>query len=330
MTGATQSAKKRRPEAGEDGATGSFGAGSSADGVSLRRIGVMLVGLLGAMRPHQWTKNVFVLAPLVFAQALADGWAVQRAGWAFVAFCLASSAVYLFNDIRDRDEDRKHPLKKNRPFASGAVPVAVGAVAALALAAGSLLIARGLSASVAIVVALYLFLNLLYSGGLKRVVILDVLIVSVGFVLRVLGGGEAIEVEVSSWLLTSTIFVSLLLALSKRRHELLLMSAEAAEQRSVLNQYSPVLLDQMVNVVTASSVLSYALYALSPDTIERFGGQELVYTIPFVLFGVFRYLFLIYQKKTRRNPTEALLRDVPFLVNMALWAGAVLWIVYVA
>jgi len=280
------------------------------------------------MRPHQWTKNVFVLAPLVFAQALSDSGSVKRAGLAFVAFCLASSSVYLVNDIRDRKEDRNHPLKQHRPFAAGKIPVPVGVAAAAMLALGSLLIANHLDSSVLGVVSLYLFLNVLYTSGLKQVVILDVLIISVGFVLRVLGGGRAIGVEVSAWLLMCTIFVSLLLALSKRRHELILMADEAAEQRRVLGQYSAPFLDQMVNVVTASSVLSYALYAVAPETIERFGGTELVYTIPFVLYGIFRYLFLIYQKSTRRNPTEALLRDAPFLINLLLWAAAVLWIVY--
>ena len=293
-------------------------------------MGVMVFGLLSAMRPVQWTKNIFVLAPLVFAQALVEATSVQRAAWAFVAFCFASSAVYLVNDIRDREEDRRHPLKRNRPFAAGTVPISLGVITAAALATGSLLIANQLNRSTALVVALYLFLNLLYSSGLKRVVILDVLIISLGFVLRVLGGGEAIGVEVSAWLLMCTVFVSLLLALSKRRHELILLADEAADQRQVLGQYSAAFLDQMVNVVTASSVLSYALYAVAPETIERFGGRGLAYTLPFVLFGVFRYLFLIYQRKTRRNPTEALLRDLPFLVNMALWASAVLWIVYVA
>ena len=289
----------------------------------------MVIRLLGAMRPHQWSKNVFVLAPLVFAQALGDGESVRQACWAFLAFCLASSAVYLFNDIRDRDEDRNHPLKRQRPFAAGTVPVSAGVVTAGLLVAGSLLIAENLNREVTGVLAIYLVLNLLYTFGLKQVVILDVLIISVGFVLRVLGGGKAIEVEVSAWLLMCTIFVSLLLALSKRRHELILMADDAADQRKVLGQYSAPFLDQMVNVVSASSVLSYALYAVAPETVKNFGSGDLVYTLPFVLFGVFRYLFLIYQQKTRRNPTEALLRDAPFLANMALWAGAVLWIVYV-
>lgn len=278
----------------------------------------------------QWTKNVFVLAPLVFAQALGDTTAMQRSGWAFLAFCFASSAVYLVNDIRDREEDRNHPLKRNRPFATGRVPVAAGVVTAVVLALAALAIAYRLDRSAALIVALYLFLNVLYTLGLKQIVILDVLIISLGFVLRVLGGGAAIGVEVSSWLLLCTIFVSLLLALSKRRHELILLAERAANQRQVLGHYNATFLDQMVNVVTASCVLSYALYAVSPETVERFGGRQLVYTMPFVLFGIFRYLYLIYQKKTQRNPTEALLHDTPFLANIVLWAGAVLWIVYVS
>lgn len=280
------------------------------------------------MRPHQWTKNVFVLAPLVFAQALGDAGSVRRAALAFVAFCLASSAVYLINDIRDREEDRHHPLKCHRPFAAGLVPVWLGLLAAGLLVGGSLATAGALNPAVVVVVSIYLVLNVLYTSGLKQVVILDVVIISLGFVLRVLGGGHAIEVEVSAWLLMCTIFVSLLLALSKRRHELILLAENAPDQRRVLGQYSATLLDQMVNVVTASSVLSYALYAVAPETIRHFGGPELVYTIPFVLYGVFRYLYLIYQKKTPRNPTEALLRDWPFLANLALWGGSVLWILY--
>ncbi len=289
----------------------------------------MLLGLLSALRPHQWVKNVFVLAPLVFAGALFDRPSLVRASWAFAAFCLASSAVYIINDIRDREEDRRHPLKRHRPFATGTVSPAAGVVVAAVLVGVALAVAWPLGSRVAVIIAIYFALNLLYSSGLKRVVILDVLIISVGFVLRVVGGGAAVEVEVSAWLLLCTIFVSLLLALSKRRHELILMAEQAGGQRQVLAKYSPTFLDQMVNVVTASSVLSYALYAVAPENVARFGDRQLIYTIPFMLFGIFRYLYLIYQKAERRNPTEQLLRDGPFLVNIALWGGVVIWIVYV-
>lgn len=282
------------------------------------------------MRPRQWTKNVFVLAPLVFAQSLTDRKALAAAAVAFAAFCMAASAVYLFNDLRDREEDRNHPLKRLRPIASGRVPVAAAGAAAAVLAAGALAAATSLGGSVAAIVALYLALNALYSLGLKTVAILDVLILSLGFVLRVLGGGEAIGVAVSAWLLLCTIFVSLLLVVAKRRHELILLAEEAADQRRVLDHYSPLLLDQMMNVVTAGSVLAYALYSISPETVERFHTQYLVYTIPFVLFGIFRFLYLVYQSTSDLNPTESMLKDVPFMANMLLWGGTVLGIIYLS
>ncbi len=290
----------------------------------------MVTGLWRALRPHQWVKNVFVLAPLVFAGELGELEATVRALLAFAAFCLTSSTVYIVNDIQDREEDRRHPLKQHRPFASGSVSPAAGLAVAGLLLLGALLLASRLGAGVTIILVVYLANNLLYSTGLKRLVILDVLLISVGFVLRVLGGGFAVGVEVSAWLLLCTIFVALLLALSKRRHELMLLADQAREQRRVLVHYSAPFLDQMVNVVTASTVMSYALYAVAPENLERFHGPYLVYTVPFVLFGIFRYLYLIYQRTAPRNPTEQLLRDAPFMINILLWGGAVLWIVYLA
>lgn len=280
------------------------------------------------MRPRQWTKNVFVLAPLVFSQSLTDGRSLARAATAFAAFCLAASAVYLFNDLRDRDEDRRHPLKKLRPIASGRVSPAAAAATAAVLAAGALAAAAGLGPSVVAILALYLALNGLYSLGLKTVAILDVLVLSLGFVLRVLAGGEAIGVAVSAWLLLCTIFVSLLLVVAKRRHELILLADGASDQRRVLDHYSPLLLDQMINVVTAGSVLAYALYSISPETVERFHTRRLVYTIPFVLFGIFRFLYLVYQGTSELNPTESMLKDAPFLINIALWGAVVVSIIY--
>jgi len=292
------------------------------------RIPSMIKALILLLRPAHWVKNVFVLAPLVFAQKLTDSEAVQLALLAFVAFCLASSAVYVFNDIRDRAEDRLHPLKRNRPLAAGTVSVQLAAVLAIALAAGALAIAVSLGTGFLIVLTAYLVLNQLYSLGLKHVVILDVMMVSLGFVLRVIAGGLAIDVQVSAWLLLCTFFVALFLAFSKRRHELMLLASDASGQRPVLSHYSAAFLDQMINVVTASTVVSYAMYSISPETVEKFHTQRLIYTIPMVLFGIFRYLYLIYQKQTGRNPTEAILRDVPFLINIVIWALAVVWIVY--
>ncbi|HEX5759491.1 MAG TPA: decaprenyl-phosphate phosphoribosyltransferase [Thermoanaerobaculia bacterium] len=289
----------------------------------------MLRPLVRSLRPTQWAKNLFVLAPLVFAQKLGEPAAVTRSLLALLAFCCASSAVYLFNDLRDREEDLRHPLKKLRPIASGALAVPVAAAAAAVLALAAVAAALAAREEVVPVLAGYLLLNLAYTVWLKHQVILDVMAISLGFVLRVVGGAVAAAVEVSSWLVLCTIFLSLFLAFSKRRHELILLAGGATEQRRVLDQYSPAFLDQMINVVTASSVLAYALYAIAPETVAKYHHPEyLVYTIPLVLFGIFRYLYLIYQSPQQRNPTEAILGDPPFLINMALWGGAVAWIVY--
>jgi len=288
----------------------------------------MIGALARSLRPAQWAKNVFTLAPLVFARDLFDPASLARGAAVFAAFCAVSSAVYLVNDIRDRENDRHHPLKRHRPLAAGTLPVSVAWIAAAVLAAVSAALAWPLGAGVLAVLATYAGLNVLYSAGLKHVVILDVMIIAVGFVLRVLAGGFAVRVEVSSWLLLCTIFLALFLAFSKRRHEIVLLADNASEQRKVLADYSPTFLDQMINVVTAASVVSYALYAVSPETTARYHSQALVYTVPLVLFGIFRYLYLIYQAPDERNPTEAVLTDLPFLANLALWGVVVVWVLY--
>ncbi len=281
-----------------------------------------------SLRPAQWAKNLFVLAPLVFGDLLLDGSAAVRAGLALLAFCCASSAVYLVNDLRDREEDRLHPLKRLRPLAAGTlgVPAAVAAMALLAAAAAGLAVWLGWP--FVRLLGAYLALNVLYTLWFKHMVILDVMSISLGFVLRVEAGAVAAGVGVSRWLFLCTTFLALFLAFSKRRHEITLLAGAASGQRPVLDHYSPAFLDQMINVVTASSVVSYALYAVSPETQEKFGSQNLVYTIPLVLYGIFRYLYLMYQRAGERNPTEAILRDPPFLINILLWGLAVLWIVY--
>jgi 4-hydroxybenzoate polyprenyltransferase len=284
--------------------------------------------LFQSLRPAQWAKNFFVLAPLVFGDLLLVERAAARAFLAVVAFCCASSAVYLINDLRDREEDRQHPLKRLRPLAAGTlgVPAAVAAVGVLGAAA--LAISWYLGLLFTAVLGAYLTLNILYTLWFKHMVILDVMSISLGFVLRVVAGAEATGVLVSRWLFLCTIFLALFLAFSKRRHEITLLAGAAAGQRPVLDHYSPAFLDQMINVVTASAVVSYALYAVAPETVRKFHTENLIYTIPLVLYGIFRYLYLMYQRPGERNPTEAILRDPPFLVNMLLWGLAVLWIVY--
>lgn len=288
----------------------------------------MSSALVRSLRPAQWAKNLFVLAPLVFAQRLLDGPAVLAASTAFVAFCAASSAVYLINDLSDREEDRRHPSKRHRPIAAGELPVAAAVITTLALILLALGASWWLGLWVAALTAGYIVLNLLYSFHLKEIVILDVMIISLGFVLRVMVGAAAIRVAVSGWLILCTIFLSLFLAFSKRRHELMLLADSAIDQRRVLSHYSPAFLDQMINVVTASTVVSYALYAFSDDTVARFGTDALIYTVLFVLFGIFRYLYLIYQRPEKKNPTEAIFSDLPFLINILLWGAAVVGIVY--
>lgn len=288
----------------------------------------MIRPLVQSLRPAQWAKNVFVLAPLVFSGFLHDPAITVRALLAVAAFCCASSSVYLINDLRDREEDRRHPLKRLRPLAAGTLgaPAAVAAVVLLAGAALGLAFYLGLP--FAKILGGYLLLNVLYTLWFKHMVILDVMSISLGFVLRVEAGAVATGVEASRWLFLCTTFLALFLAFSKRRHEITLLAGAAAGQRPVLDHYSPAFLDQMINVVTASSVVSYALYAVAPETVQKYHTQDLVYTIPLVLYGIFRYLYLMYQQPGARNPTEAILRDAPFLINILLWGLAVLWIVY--
>jgi 4-hydroxybenzoate polyprenyltransferase len=288
----------------------------------------MLSALVRSLRPAQWVKNLFVLAPVVFAHRLEDPEPLAHAALAVAIFCAASSAVYLVNDLRDREQDRLHPLKRRRPIASGALPAGVATAAALVLGGGAL--AAGLLLGPPFTLALggYLVLNLLYSAALKHIVILDVMSIAAGFVLRVLGGAAAIGVEVSSWLVLCGTFLALFLAFSKRRHELMLMAEGAVHQRRVLADYSPVFLDQMINVVTASTVVCYALYAASAETAARLGTKRLIWTVPLVLFGIFRFLYLLYQRPAERNPTETILRDLPFLANMVLWGAVVVALIY--
>lgn len=288
----------------------------------------MIRPLLVSLRPLQWAKNLFVLAPLVFGHLLGDPAAVGRALVALAAFCCAASTIYLINDLRDREEDRKHPLKRLRPLAAGTLGAPAAVVAAVVLGATALALGLWLGGDFLAILGVYLVLNFLYTHWLKHMVILDVMIISLGFVLRVLAGAAATDVRVSSWLFLCTIFLALFLAFSKRRHEITLLAGAASGQRRVLDHYSPAFLDQMINVVTASSVVSYALYSVADETVAKYGTQDLVYTIPLVLYGIFRYLYLMYQSPGERNPTEAILRDPPFLINMVLWGIAVVWIVY--
>ena len=280
--------------------------------------------IVASMRPGQWVKNTLVFAPLIFAMRIGDPEAVVRVAFTFVLFCLLAGGVYLINDVLDRDRDREHPLKKKRPVASGALPArtaatAGGAAAFLAVAA-SLFLGPGL----ALTMAGYLALNFAYSRHLKNLVIIDVMAIAAGFLLRVVAGAQAIPVAISFWLLLCTGLLALFLAFGKRRHELLLLEADASTHRPILDEYSPYFLDQMIGVASTSTVIAYALYTISPDVQEKLGTSWLSLTIPFVLYGIFRYLYLIHQKDQGGDPTETILTDPPLLVNILLWVVAVL------
>jgi 4-hydroxybenzoate polyprenyltransferase len=285
-------------------------------------------GLVAALRPHQWTKNLIVFAGLIFGQKLLDPNAVGRAAAAFAIFCALSSVVYLLNDLADREADRQHPLKKHRAIASGVVSPTVALAMAGGLAAVGLTGAFLLGRNFGLVALGYLALFTLYSGPLKHLVILDVLTIAAGFVLRAVGGAVAIPVAISPWLLIVTILLALFLALAKRRHELVLLADDASAHRRSLEEYSPYLLDQMIAVVSASTIVAYAFYTVSPETIHKFGTNMLGLTLPFPLYGIFRYLYLVHRREGGGSPAELLLNDRPLLICVALWVAAVVALIY--
>lgn len=287
----------------------------------------MLGAVLVSLRPRQWVKNLFVFAGLVFGQRLFTP-AVWPALAAFAIFCVLSGAIYLVNDVADRDKDRLHPKKRERPIAAGRLPARVALGVAVVLVAVGLTAAAALSTGVLIVSVAYVTLLAAYSAWLKHIVIVDVLTVAVGFVLRALAGTLAIDVAISGWLLICTVLIALFLALGKRRHEYLTLEGEAARHRPILAEYSAGLLDQMIAVVTASTVTAYALYTMSPETVAKFHTQLLPATLPFVLYGIFRYLYLLYRRRLGGNPSELFLNDRALLVNTACWVLAVLLIIY--
>ena len=287
-----------------------------------------MTGLVTTMRPRQWTKNGFVFAALIFAHRLGDGESVLRSVAAFALFCALSGVVYLINDVLDRESDRQHPHKARRPIASGALAVPAAIAAAALLAAGAVGASVALGGRFAAVAIAYLTLLSLYSGFLKHIVIIDVLTVAIGFVLRAVAGALAVKVEISHWLLVCTIFLALFIALAKRRHELVLLAGGAISHRRILGEYSPYLLDQMISVVTASTLVAYVFYTISPETEQKFGTQWLGLTIPFPLYGIFRYLYLVHQREGGGSPAELLITDVPLLLCVALWGLAVVLLIY--
>jgi 4-hydroxybenzoate polyprenyltransferase len=288
----------------------------------------LALNLIISLRPAQWTKNLLVFAALVFAERLFEPRAVLLSVAAFAIFCALSGVVYLINDIADRRIDREHPLKRRRPIAAGTLPVPVAAAAAAVIAAAALLSAFAVGWKMGLVAAGYIALQSLYSGPLKHIVIIDVLALSIGFVLRAAAGAVAINVVVSHWLFVCTILLAMFIALAKRRHELVLLADGAASHRPILGEYSPYLLDQMIGVVTASTLIAYIFYTISPETTQKFGTDLLGLTIPFPLYGIFRYLYLVHRREGGGSPAELLINDRPLLVCVTLWVAAVVLIIY--
>ncbi len=286
------------------------------------------MSVLTSLRPEQWTKNLIVFAALVFARRLLDPAAVALALAAFLIFCALSGAVYLVNDVSDVESDRQHPEKSRRPIAAGALS------AGAALGWAAILIAIGIAAAFWLQTAFgwtacaYVALQAAYSRWLKHLVILDVMAIAAGFVLRAVAGGLVISVPVSDWLLICTILLALFLGLSKRRHELTLLAAGASGHRRILEEYDPYLLDQMIAVVAASTLVAYIIYCLSSDTAERFGTRWLVLTVPYPIYGIFRYLYIVHRKDGGGNPSALLLTDRPLLACVALWGLTVVAIIY--
>ena len=292
--------------------------------------------LVRALRPHQWSKNLFVLAAPVFAYGdrLADvsGEDFRATLLAFVGFCLAASAIYLVNDVFDVERDRRHPTKRLRPIAAGELGIGAawglaGLLAVAALALGFWI--GGEPFSVGWVLLGYLVLNLAYGRALKHVVLLDVFCIATGFLLRVVAGGAAAGADLSQWLLLCTLFLALFLGLEKRRAEIDLLGDGGADHRSTLGQYTVGFLDQMVTVLAACTILCYAMYTVDDQTAAKFGeDNHLYWSVPFVAFGVGRYMYLVQTGKGGGNPTRVFLGgDLLFLLNTLAWAGAVLAVV---
>ncbi len=286
--------------------------------------------VIRSMRPTQWIKNLFIFAAIIFAQEFFDIPLFLKTFAAFLVFCILSGALYILNDLNDIDEDKLHPKKSKRPIASGEISKRHALLLFFVLSLISLFLAFWLNKYFFIAAFIYFILQLAYSLKLKHVVILDVFIIAAGFVIRVIAGGLVIEIPLSSWLLICTVMLALFLAMSKRRHELLLLEENASEHRPILMEYSPYLLDQMIAVVTASTLIAYCLYTISGETLEKFGTKNLALSIPFVLYGIFRYLYLIHQKGKGGSPEELIIKDKPLLIDILLWIGSVVFILYLA
>jgi 4-hydroxybenzoate polyprenyltransferase len=271
-------------------------------------------------RPKQWVKNIFVFTALIFSGQVFEPGALLDTMLSFVSFCMAASSIYYLNDFRDIDEDRMHPTKCKRPLASGDLPAWFGLVGFVVLLAASIAVPLLFSnTGVVLVVGFYILINFGYSLGLKHVVIIDVLLIATGFVLRILAGAAALKVLPSAWLILCGTMISLFLGFTKRRAEVVLLGDRAKDHRRVLADYSPAFLDQIISIVTAATVVGYVLYTVDERTIALVGSRALILSVPLVLYGIFRYLYLVYHSSSGGDPTRTVFTDGPLLATGALW-----------
>ena len=290
-----------------------------------------IIRIFELIRPKQWVKNLFVFAPILFAGKLMDLPMLLTNILAFASFCCVSSSVYVLNDIIDVESDRVHKKKRYRPIAAGYVSIKQAKILFVFLIVLTAILSSMLPVLFLITISAYLVNNLLYSFKIKNVVLLDVFSISIGFILRVIAGAVAIDVSVSSWMIITTIFISLFLGISKRRAELSGPNQDNLEkQRKVLSDYDVIFVDQLNTIAATGTIISYALYTVSEKAVTAFHSDKLIYTTPFVLYGIFRYLYLLHQKNLGESPTQIVTKDVPIIINSLLWLITCAVIIYKA
>jgi 4-hydroxybenzoate polyprenyltransferase len=280
------------------------------------------------MRPSHWVKNVFVFAPIIFSLNLLSGKELLSNTLAFIFFCAGASAVYVFNDIHDRDSDRNHPVKKNRPIASGRVSVKSAWILFSFLIFIAIVLSYIMNSYVSAVISSYVILNVFYTIYLKELVVIDVMIIATGFILRIVAGSLATNVYLSNWMLLTTFSISLFIGFAKRRHEIISLGDNAPDHRKVLSMYNKRFVDEMITVTVAMTVIFYSLYTIDPDVVAKFGTSNLIYTVAWVIYGLFRYMYLIYVKNEGGDPVEIVIKDVGIIFSVLAWFASVILFLY--
>lgn len=285
-----------------------------------------MVDYIKLLRPQQWIKNFFLFAGLIFSLQFYYIDSILITIYAFLIFCILSSSVYILNDIIDYEEDRIHPIKSKRPISAGRIKRTSAGIFAILLSIGALLLALLINALFFYTCVAYIIMVVLYSLKVKQIIILDILFVAIGYVLRAIAGAVAIRVEISSWLLLCTLLLALFIIVSKRRTEIIALGKEATKHRKILSQYSVDLLNQMIAIVTSACIVSYCLYTLAPETVAKFHTRNLIFTVPFVIYGIFRYLYITYKKLETDIPEKVVITDIPLQICLIAWIVACLFI----